>query len=68
MPQSHRTITVPESLHVAITRTAIQLGAQLGRRVPLHEVISAAIIVARDHTDELGQQFGPCDPDQQPNP
>lgn len=61
MPQRRKTPYVSVNLTVpardAVQGEALDVSAQVRRRVPLSEVVLAAIAVARQHPDEFLKQF-----------
>lgn len=52
------TIGVSVETRDAIAAETLQLGAQLGRRISIGDVVRAAFLVAKRHPDELSEELG----------
>lgn len=51
--RAHTSISVPNGIHALLSRVALNAGPDIGRRLALHEVLSAALAVAANHHAEL---------------
>lgn len=50
---THKTVSLPEPTYDLLCGVALHAGPDIGRRVALHEVVTAALVVARYHHDDL---------------
>ena len=58
--------SVPVTTRDVVNRLALDLSADLGRRVSMASLVSAAVAVARNHPDELRSALEPTAPEDGP--
>jgi hypothetical protein len=53
MAEKNRTISVPPHLYDLLNSVAMHAAVDVGRRLVTHQIITAALMVARDHHPEF---------------